>query len=384
VQTAKQDKGRFRPVQLDALTLRVLNDPFDLPDNPKKLEMLGEQLSDFRQQCIASGKFWETQVVQRILRSIDAKMKAADARERQTLLQKKKFVEIQEVLGQKMQQWDSTFNEFMDQVNVEIDSLQRKQQSELATFDASCPDHLTTPYRKRSMTLIAMRDKERALAMNSRFLAAHRLKERSTALEDQEARLQLARMREDFLRRRNRLIDKHNEQMRVLMEHVDAARLALIKNRSHLIEGRVKRMGLIDESLGEEKIDVAISEERRKLLEEVESVYPIPPVRQMSFIRIRQRLRDLKQRPRTFRGTCRRDLNGKDKDEKWSDEVVREEQAERIDKNVCDGDVKRFGREVGKEEEWQWVGDDDEKGQSCHGVRNWGDDWNVLSVLGEY
>jgi hypothetical protein len=167
----------------------------------------------------------------------------------------------------------------------------------------------------------------------------------------------------------------------VFLEHVDSARLTLIKNRSQLIEGHVKRMGLIDESLGEGKIDASISEERRKFLQEVESAYPIPAVRQLAYISVRQRLRERSKRPKTFRGTLKRiDEEKVAQEEKKNDE--RSDLEQNADEEWVPGKVNRSDLEVvtvgqgaDEEEEQMNIDDGDE--------RQWGDDGNVVSIGGD-
>jgi hypothetical protein len=119
---------------------------------------------------------------------------------------------------------------------------------------------------------------ERALA---RFRGV--LEERARSFE---------KMQSDFLKRRERLHAKHDEQLRVFVDHAESGRRRLIKNRNHLIEGHIKRLSLIDQEFANpDELNGELSEERRQVLEEVEAAYPIPRMRSASFTTVRQRIR---------------------------------------------------------------------------------------------
>jgi hypothetical protein len=230
--------------------------------------------------------------IQRLLRAIERKLTLVGARQQDRDAQKSRFAETKALLSRILDDWNSQFDEFMATTEAELHHLQEQQANELAAFDAQVPEELTPQYRKRSSCLIELREKERALAMNQRFVAAQRLKERNDAAEEREGRAQFEKMQSDFLKRRERLVIKHDEQLRVFVDHAESGRRRLIKNRNQLIQGHIKRLSLIDQEFANpDELKGEVSEERKQVIEEVEAAYPIPRMRGASFTTVRQRLR---------------------------------------------------------------------------------------------
>jgi hypothetical protein len=284
--------SKYIPIRLSALTKELLADPLRLPNDPAELSLVKAQLISLREQDILFENYIEAQDVQRLLCAIDQKLKIVSVRRQEKELQKGKFGEIHARLCNILNEWNAQFAEFVSTTELEVQSLNSQHTAELDAFDASIPQELTPQYRKRSQALVQLRDKERALALHEKFLAAQKLKMANDAVEDREALEQYNRMQSDFDRRRRRLLAKHDDELKVLMEHAESTRMRMILNRNRLVHGYLRRLQLIGGELGDLTGAVNISEERKKALEAAEAAYPIP-LMQSGFSAVRQRFKQL-------------------------------------------------------------------------------------------
>jgi hypothetical protein len=282
-------------MRLTALAREVLADPLRLPTEADELISVKTQLTALRAQNVLFEKYAEAQDVQRLLCSIDQKLKIVAVREQKKEVQKGRFAEIQAVLGKILADWNAEFDAFLAATETEIRALDDQQNAELGAFDNSLPHELTPQFRKRSQALMEGRDKERALVVNERFAAAQKLKMSNDRAESREAENQFARMQADFERRRERLIARQDDQMKSLVDHAESRRKTLILNRNRLIHGYVRRMNLIDSQLTDSDEPVNLSDERRRMVEDVEAAYPIPLMRPV-FAAVKQKVKAMPAR----------------------------------------------------------------------------------------
>jgi hypothetical protein len=240
--------------------------------------------------------FATAEKLQRLLRAIDRKLQITAARRQERDTQKVRFAEVRAIVGAVLDEWNASFDEFLRATELEMARMAAAQSAELCAFDASAPAELTPQYRRQSPALLEARTRERALALNERFCAAQRMKERNDAQADREMCAQFERMREDWGRKRQRIVEKHEEQMRVFVDHVESNRARMIRERNGNIEGHVRRMGKINaEFEGGEALTGELSEERRRAITEIEDAYPIPRMRGSAFAEVRRRLRKKKK-----------------------------------------------------------------------------------------
>jgi hypothetical protein len=282
-------------VRLSPATAELLRDPLKLPSDCAELRRAQREIGALHCQSIRLGDLADSDSHLRLLRAIARKLEVVGRRRQQREGEKGRFAEVQTILSQILAEWNYNFDEFLRATESEMERLREQQGSELSAFDLSIPGELTPKYRKRSPALLALRDRERALAQNERFGAAQRLKDRNDAREGEEARAQFRKMTVDWMRRRERMIAAHEEQMRVFVEHAESNRTRMLRTRDQLIEGHVRRMNFIDAEFEDaEVLQGELSEERRREIEEVEAGYPIPRMRGTVFASVRQRLRNRK------------------------------------------------------------------------------------------
>lgn len=303
----KQMKPRrkFDPVRLSAVTREFINDPVHLPAEKGQLLTVRKQLLALQEEYLESQKYSEAQQIQKMIRSVELKMQVVEARAGEKQAQKEKYVEVKAVLGTILDQWNAEFDNFVQTTEGEVKALREQQRKDLEAFDATCPEELTSHYRRVSPDLLVMRNKEKALAANRRFLAAQRLKEKNDAEEGRQEQVQMNKMYQDWLAKRKNFIRKQDEQMKVLIDHAESTRVRMLRNRDQTIVGYVKRLNLIDEKLGDEVADVEnveLSEERKRVIDEIEAAYPVPRIRAASFAAVRQK-------------------KGEDADSTWQDEL---------------------------------------------------------------
>jgi hypothetical protein len=279
-----------------ASTKEILNDPMKLPTDVEELLVVKGQLTALREQYVLFEKFNDAQAVQRLIRSIDQKLKVIAVRESEKQIEKGKYAEVRAVLERILTEWNAQFDEFLAATEGEVQALQAQHMTELERYDFLVPEELTPHYRKHSSALIELRGREHALAVNEQFRAAQRLKLHNDAAENRENRIQFERMQIEYGKRRERLLAKQNEQMRVLIDHAESTRQRLVRSRDQLIEGHVKRIRMIGGTMGESDEVDDLPEERKKLLEEIEAAYPLPLLRGSAFSIVRQKLNQQRNR----------------------------------------------------------------------------------------
>ena len=234
----------------------------------------------------------EAQQLQKMIRSVELKLQVVESRAGEKQAQKEKYAEVKAVLGKILDEWNASFDQFVEATEGEIKALQEQQRKDLEAFDATCPEELTSHYRRVSPDLLIMRNKEKALAANKRFLEAQRLKEKNDAEEGRQEQAQFSKMHQDWVSKRKKFIAKQDEQMKVFLDHAESTRVRMLRNRDQTIVGYVKRLNLIDEKLGDEVPDldsVELSDERRRVIDEIEAAYPVPRIRGAVFTSVRQK-----------------------------------------------------------------------------------------------
>lgn len=277
------------PVKLDALAEEVISNPVQLPQREDEIQRVLKQLDPLQKQHIRNGEYPEAQKIQRIIMSLKKKLVHEQENSLDVNDVAGKHQEVQAIISKLLNDWNSQYDEFLQTTDDEIKALQKSQEEELAIFDASMPVELTPHYRKKSIALIEARDKERALALNRKFRAAQRVKEKTDEAEQVEANIQFNKMQEDFMKKREKIINRQDEQMNVLVEHAEATRLRMLKQRDASIEGYIKRINYLDDQLdtmckngktNEDEINKYMeSNDRAKLIAEIETAYPIPLMR---------------------------------------------------------------------------------------------------------
>ena len=291
-QPKQKPRRRFDPVRLSAVTREFINDPVHLPTEKSQLLLVRKQLLALQDEYLEAKKYSEAQQLQKMIRSVELKLQVVESRAGEKQAQKEKYAEVKAVLGKILDEWNASFDQFVETTEGEIKALQEQQRKDLEAFDATCPEELTSHYRRVSPDLLIMRNKEKALAANRRFLEAQKLKQKNDAEEGRQEQVQFTKMHQDWVSKRKKFIAKQDEQMKVFLDHAESTRVRMLRNRDQTIVGYVKRLNLIDEKLGDEVPDldsVELSDERRRVIDEIEAAYPVPRIRGAVFTSVRQK-----------------------------------------------------------------------------------------------
>lgn len=279
-------------VKISQRTYEAISNPNALPYNPDELKKIIYQLEILQQRHIDSSEYPEAQHLQRIIRIATNKLKNEENRRtRETDIQNTlvKRQELKAIVDKFVDDWNQHYDFFMSTTKKELNNIRKQHQEELESFDSTEPQDLLPKYRKPSTALIGMRKKERALALNRQFLAAEKIKNKADLVEEEETKNQFKIQQSDFLKRRDQLLSKQNEQLRVFITHAEATRFKMIQQRDTLLSGYLKRMEKIDNEvknmcdtgkLTENDISNAqLPEFREKKVTDEEYSYPIPRIR---------------------------------------------------------------------------------------------------------
>jgi hypothetical protein len=286
---------------MTSITQAVLADPSDLPDSVEELKTVIRQITILQTRRLESADYYEAQQLERILLAL--KQKLAVQLDRKTEIfateQALKRNELQAIIDSFLNDWNHDFEEFMHATARKAAEIKNRQDEELALLDASAPVGLGAQYRQRSAALIDLREKEHALALNHRFVAAQQTKARADEMEAREIDHQIQKMYDDFENRRERLLSQQKRDLTVYFTHVEMTRAKMIDQRDRLVEGYRNRMAMIDGRLSrlcdsgavspDEVSQLKVDRKRVQQVVEGEHSYPIPRMRPgTSFTNARQ------------------------------------------------------------------------------------------------
>ena len=300
----KSAKGRINTPnsKLNPMTREVLMNPLSMPKEYNELQIVLKDLEKLQQFHIESQNYPEAEGIQKLIQSTKKRMKFASSKPPEVENTVLKHKELQQIVQKILTQWNEQFDEFLSTTESEYENLVAKHEKELKEFDAHAPEELTPQYRKRSAALIELRNKEKILANVKQYEAAESLRVKNDKTENNEALQQYDRMQKDYLKKRERLIARQEEQVRVFLSHAESERSNLLQSRANLLEGYLKRMNKLNT-----EIDVLCKEQKISLddldminlpidrvikIEKIESEgVPIPTLRQGTFTSIRQQIR---------------------------------------------------------------------------------------------
>ena len=284
-------RRKFDPVKLSAVTKEIIMDPLQLPNDLKELNKAKLELHALQKHYIRAGKYSEAQDTQRILRSVESKIRLKEARSGEKQAQRERYAEVRVVVDKILDDWNKNYDEFIAATENQMRAIVEMQRQELDAFDGTAPERLSPQYKRISPTLLELRGREKALAATKRYSAALRLKKKNDAEQERLEREQFTKMQEDWLARRRKIIARQEEQLRIFVDHAESTRTRMLNNRKTLIDGHVKRMNMISAKLGEDAAaldNMELSEERQRVVSELESAYPVPLVRGPAFTAVRQ------------------------------------------------------------------------------------------------
>lgn len=288
----KQSIRSQKRTVFDPIVFEVLNDSSALPSDERILKKLIRQLSILQQQHIESAEYYEAQHTQRTIQLATKKLEQVQTRSTNSadissLMLKKQ--ELESIVDNFLQDWNQQYNEFFETARNEARIMNEKHEKELEDYDETSPNELPPQYRKRSVSLIEMREKERMLALNKQFKSAHQMKVKADEAEIEEEQQQIQKMLDDFLKKRQKIIEKQEEQKSIYFTHADDTRERMLQQRDKLLEGYIKRIDLIQaeiekycEASNVKQNDIPsaqLSSKRAKTVCEGELSYPIPRMR---------------------------------------------------------------------------------------------------------
>jgi hypothetical protein len=263
----------------------LIHSPDNLPGEEGEIKTAIHQITGLQQQHVESGEFPEAQHLQRILNSLNSKLKLISNKRRgvgdaKDVVYKKK--ELEAIVDRIIYEWNDAYREFLSISQQEAEALRARHREELEAFDGHTPVSVPNRNRAHSSLLIELRDKEQALARNGKLTAAQKVRDQADQIESEEAHKQVGRMYQDIGRHRKQLIARQRKEMRIFMEHMEMTRKKMIQERDRMLEGYLIRMEKVDRDLyrfRDEVQDYPLCERRERVVTKGEFSYPIPRMR---------------------------------------------------------------------------------------------------------
>jgi hypothetical protein len=257
------------------------------------------QIAALQRRSIESGHYPEAQKQQRILCALSHRLtmlESVHSAEGQVQEQANKRGELQAIIDRFIDDWNQSFQEFLEATRDQAEQIKCAHAAELAHFDGQFPDRLPPQFRQQSRALLALREKERVLALTKQFVDAQKVKEIADQMEAGETERQIENMETDFERRRRKVIRRHQHEMSVFFAHVEDTRRRMVQQRDQLIGGYMGRLEKLNRKLrqfGELEPEPCVSVERAAQVTDGEYSYPIPRIRPGStFTHVRKVQRD--------------------------------------------------------------------------------------------
>ena len=279
-------------IQMTKSTQDALRDRRKLPKGIDDLKTTIFQVSVIQQKHIEGGKYPEAQDLEKLLHALNTRLKEEENKNAATaelkdLLSKK--MELQAIVDSVVGDWNTQFSPLLDATQSQPATMKHKHTQEIREFDAKKPDDLLPQYRQRSANLINLREKERAMALNKKFVDAQKIKTVADEIEENETRRQFQRMNNDWNTRRSNLLAKQRQQMQVFFSHTEATRIKMIQQRDSILEGYIARMDRLDQQMQRIENDGAatigdlshfkISKSRARQIVNGENSFPIARLR---------------------------------------------------------------------------------------------------------
>ena len=241
-------------IQVTKSTQNALDNHRNLPHKIDDLKDTIFQVSVIQQKHIEGGEYPQAQEMEKLLHALNTKLKHEESKKAATeelrdLLAKK--MELQAIVDTVVNDWNAQFSAFLDATQAQAQSMKQQHIRELSDFDSKKPNDLLPQYRQRSANLINLREKERAMALNKKFVNAQKIKTVADQIEEDETRRQFQRMNDDWTQRRDNLLARQRQQMQVFFSHTETTRIKMIQQRDNVIEGYVARMDRLDRQINQ-------------------------------------------------------------------------------------------------------------------------------------
>ena len=169
-----------------------------------------------------------------------------------------KHQEIEQVVKLYLDDWETSFSEFLENAQLEANQIEEENLKELEEFDSQIPEDLTIEFRKPSKRLIDIRNAERRLALDNRLPMAMKLKKIGDQIEQVEAEEAFKRQKSLINERRRRLIKEQKERIKVFYAHINSVKLTLVQQRDKLIQGYLFRLNDLDKKLDKDADELKI------------------------------------------------------------------------------------------------------------------------------
>ncbi|KAK8895626.1 hypothetical protein M9Y10_024096 [Tritrichomonas musculus] len=197
--------------------------------------------------------------------------------------------EIEQVVKIYLEDWESSYSEFLKCVQMEADQIEEENLKELEDFNSQIPEELEIGFRKPSKKLMDIRSAERRLALDNQIPIAIKLKKMGDQMEQVEAERAYEKQKRLINERRKRLIKAQKERIKVFYDHINSVKITLIQQRDKLIKGYLFRLHDLDKKLDKDSEELKVkienycnsrlNEERLEYVQKEELGTPTPRAR---------------------------------------------------------------------------------------------------------
>lgn len=276
-------KVAYRKIELSPETQAVIEDLNNMPSEIPTLKHIIYQLRNERLKATAETDYEYGQRVQRAFVATEKRLKwEIEHQSSYESLMKmvEQHHELETYVTGVLENFDNTFNEFMQVTEENLNKLYQQHEEELARFDEQEPQEPAARFRKRSPRLLAARDQERRYATHNKFVAAKKAQRQADAIEAVESSEAMRRTREDFLRRREQLIARQDATIEHFLQHAEETRLGIVNQRDRELSGYIRRLNALDRHIENGCAEKGVREEdvtdEDRISARVERVRSIP------------------------------------------------------------------------------------------------------------
>lgn len=286
---------KFIPVKLSKMTKHVLLHPTDITNVLSELIIIEEELTALYKQMSEFNDCDKASEVHRVLNSVVQKRKWVQNKNpfyKDGVSAIAKRQELQSIVNSYLKEWNEAFSLLMDTIRDRIVNIDNQQKQELDDFDFSIPTELLPKFDRKSPFYLELRERENKFAHNQMYKQAYKVKIEADMIEARENEQSMINMQNYYLRKRDKLSMKHKEQLDAFLEHADQVRRKMLYVRDMTLQGYIKRMRMIDESLDkmeyegtinrEDLRNVKISQQRVTKVLNADKSFPIPRCRAAS------------------------------------------------------------------------------------------------------
>ena len=253
--TAKERKAQAPPPAIDDLTQMLLDGSISPEDSDVSIDNLKEsshQLRQLERDMVQRGEYLEAGRISDVRRKVNQvvykrKTYEQDKAGIEELVSKRN--ELVALVEAARNDWNAIIENHDQASYAKRRQLEGRQQREEYDFQMNIPEDLTPEFKRYSVALLQMRSKEQNLAVNEQWQAAHAMKQKADRLEAEERDKNFAKMEKFYRRKKKRMRQRHEQELRVQSEYASMRRMEKVNARDSSLRGQENRIKSLERAI---------------------------------------------------------------------------------------------------------------------------------------